>query len=70
MLRIHVPFGKYTADCRIQSRAPVATSGRPRKRKELVMLLKEMEHHESRTPSEQQIDLSLLWRELELEGAR
>ena len=35
---------------------PREAATKPRKRKELVMLLKEIEHHESRAPREQQVD--------------
>jgi hypothetical protein len=49
---------------------PREAASKPRKRRDLVTLLKEMEHHESRAPKEQQIDVSLLWTELGLQGAR
>ena len=49
---------------------PREAAAKPRKRKELVLLLKEIENHESRAPKEQHIDLSVLWTELGLEDAR
>jgi SEC-C motif len=49
---------------------PREAASKPRKRKDLILLLKEVENHESRAPREQQIDVSVLWTELGLEGAR
>jgi len=49
---------------------PREAAAKPRKRKELLLLLKEIENHESRAPKEQQVDVSFMWSELGLGGAR
>jgi hypothetical protein len=49
---------------------PREAASKPRKRKDLILLLKEIENHESRAPKEQQIDVRALWSELGLEDAR
>jgi hypothetical protein len=59
-----------TAIPALSGMTPREAASKPRKRKDLIVLLKEIENHESRAPKEQQIDVSPLWTELGLEHAR
>ncbi|HMI82654.1 MAG TPA: hypothetical protein VK550_01105 [Polyangiaceae bacterium] len=47
---------------------PREAASKPRKRKEVVLLLKEMENMESRAPAAERVDVSMLWTELGLSG--
>ena len=47
---------------------PREAAAKPRKRKDVVLLLKEMENSESRLPSAERFDMSSLWSELHLQG--
>jgi hypothetical protein len=49
---------------------PRQAAVKPRKRKEVELLLKEIENQEGRAPLDQRIDVSTLWRELGLEAVR
>jgi len=48
---------------------PREAAAKPRKRNEVVVMLKEIENHESRIPADERIDVSKLWGELGLRDA-
>jgi hypothetical protein len=48
---------------------PREAATKPRKRDEVVLMLKEIENHESRAPADERIDVSKLWGELGLREA-
>jgi len=45
---------------------PLEAATKPRKRDEVVLMLKEIENHESHAPADERIDVSKLWGELGL----
>ena len=51
-------------------RTPREAARSPKWRKELILLLREAEQREARTPPSQRVDVSWMWAELGLEGAR